>query len=106
MNPRLCPALFLLCASAVFAAEKSAVPFRALSFDAACEAAAAEHRIVFIDFFTTWCGPCKELDRTTWNDPAVAKLLGEKSVPLKIDAEKEVALAKRYAIDAYPTLLL
>ncbi|MBX3737924.1 MAG: thioredoxin family protein [Candidatus Didemnitutus sp.] len=75
-------------------------------FGAACETAAAEHKIVFIDFYTTWCGPCKMLDESTWTDPTVVALLTEKTVALKIDAEKERALAKRYKVDSYPTLLL
>jgi thiol-disulfide isomerase/thioredoxin len=87
-------------------AVETAVPFRTLAFDAAVQAATAEGKLVFIDFYTTWCEPCKRLDAATWSDPAVAKLLGEKTVPLKIDAEKEQDLAKRYKIEAYPTLLL
>lgn len=87
-------------------AADSAVPFRPLGFDAAAQAAAAEGKLVFIDFFTTWCEPCKRLDATTWSDTAVAGLLGEKTVPLKLDAEKELDLAMRFKIEAYPTLLL
>jgi thiol:disulfide interchange protein len=87
-------------------AADSAVPFRPLAFDAAAQAATAEGKLVFIDFFTTWCEPCKRLDATTWSDPAVARLLGEKTVPLKLDAEKERDLATRFKIEAYPTLLL
>ena len=87
-------------------AAETAVPFRTLAFDAAVQAATTEGKLVFIDFYTTWCEPCKRLDATTWKDPAVAKLLGEKTVPLKLDAEKELDLAKRYKIEAYPTLLL
>jgi thiol-disulfide isomerase/thioredoxin len=87
-------------------AEKTAVPFRDLSFAAASKAAESEGKLVFIDFFTTWCGPCKQLDAQTWNDPVVGKLVGEKAVALKIDAEKQPDLAARYRIDAYPTMLL
>jgi thiol-disulfide isomerase/thioredoxin len=89
------------------AAENAGVRFRPLSFEAACQAASDEKKIVFIDFFTTWCGPCKELDKTTWLDAAVGSLLRDKAVALKIDAEKEGKdLARRYKINAYPTLLL
>ncbi|HUR58260.1 MAG TPA: thioredoxin family protein [Opitutaceae bacterium] len=88
-------------------AADSAVPFRAISFEAATAAAAKEGKLVFIDFYTTWCEPCKRLDAATWTDAAVGRLVGEKAVALKIDAEKEgLELAKRYKISAYPTLLL
>jgi thiol-disulfide isomerase/thioredoxin len=93
--------------AALACAAESAVPFRAISFEAATAAAAQEGKLVFIDFYTTWCEPCKRLDAVTWTDAAVGKLVGEKAVALKIDAEKEgLALAKRYKISAYPTLLL
>ena len=46
------------------------------------------------------------LDAHTWTDAAVGKLVGDKAVALRIDAEKQPELARRYQIDAYPTLLL
>lgn len=81
-------------------------PFRNITFDQAREAAAKEGKIVLVDFYTTWCAPCKALDQKTWPDPAVVTWLTEKTIALKIDAEKEVALAERYRIGAYPTILL
>lgn len=68
--------------------------------------AAKEAKVVFVDFFTTWCAPCKLLDTTTWQAPAVITLLREKTVALRVNAEKERNLAKQYRIDAYPTLLV
>ena len=82
-------------------------PFRAVkSFEEALKLADQEHKIVFVDFFTTWCGPCKMLDKDTWQDPSVILLLKDKSIALKIDAEKNEALATRYNVNAYPTLAL
>ncbi|MGH7968198.1 MAG: thioredoxin family protein, partial [Limisphaerales bacterium] len=83
-----------------------AAPFSNLSFDRACKAAAENGKIVLVDFYTTWCGPCKMLDRNTWTDSGVIQLLQSKTVALRIDAEKETALAKRYNIAAYPSVLL
>ena len=112
MHPKkslLLLAFVLLLAAPLRAAteEKTAVPFRPLAFDVACAAAKDESKLVLIDFYTTWCEPCKRLDRDTWTDVGVGKLVGEKAVALKLDAEKEGKdLAKRYKITAYPTLLL
>jgi thiol-disulfide isomerase/thioredoxin len=108
MKTRLCrhALLFGLFATLLPAAE-SAVPFRPVSLAIATEAAKAEGKLVFVDFFTTWCGPCKTLDAQTWTDAKVGELLGAKTVPLKLDAEKEgLDAAKRYKVTAYPTLLL
>jgi thiol-disulfide isomerase/thioredoxin len=101
-------ALALLLAAPLRAAteEKTAVPFRLLAFDAACATAKDEGKLVFIDFYTTWCEPCKRLDKDTWTNADVGKLVGEKAVALKIDAEKEKDLAVRYKINLYPTLLV
>jgi hypothetical protein len=46
------------------------------------------------------------LDKTTWTDAAVIQLLEQKTVALRLDAEKEAALSKRYKIAAYPSVLL
>ena len=80
-------------------------PFSDLKFDQALAAAKKDGKVVMIDFFTTWCVPCKQLDKTTWPDPEVQKWVGEKTVALKMDAEKEVELAKKYNITGYPTIL-
>lgn len=87
-------------------AEAPAPPFEDVSYDAALKEAGQEHKIVLIDFFTVWCGPCKMLDNTTWRDPGVIKLMQGKAVCLRIDAEKEPALARKFSVMAYPTVVL
>jgi thiol-disulfide isomerase/thioredoxin len=94
-------ACFCVVASSVFGA-----PFSELNFKAASKEAAKTGKIVLVDFYTTWCGPCKLLDKNTWTDAAVIQLLEQKTVALRIDAEKEVALSKRYKIASYPSVLL
>lgn len=81
-------------------------PFQKLTFEQACKRAADEKKIVLIDFYTTWCGPCKMLDRETWPDPDVRKWLEKNTIALKLDAEKEVVLAEKFKINVYPTILL
>ena len=95
-------ALLALALAAVPLAEG---PFQELTFAQALERAKEQNKVVFVDFYTTWCGPCKALDKTTWKDERVATWLGEKTVPLKIDAEAFEKLATDYRIEAYPTLL-
>jgi thioredoxin 1 len=80
-------------------------PFSKLSFEKACKKAGEGKKIVMIDFYTTWCGPCKMLDKSTWKDERVIKWLSENTIPLKIDAEKEADLAAKYKIRGYPTMI-
>jgi len=94
-----------LLALAVAAVPLAEGPFQELTFAQALERAKEQDKVVFVDFFTTWCGPCKALDKTTWKDERVIAWLGEKTVALKIDAEALAQLATDYRITAYPTLL-
>jgi thiol-disulfide isomerase/thioredoxin len=87
-------------------AETPQGPFQDLSMAQALAKAAEQHKLILVDFYTTWCGPCKRLDSTTWKDEKVIALLNQNAISLKIDAEKEVALAKQYAVDSYPTILV
>ena len=104
-HPLLAATWLALALAPRFPAAQGDGPFRALTFEAACEAAKKENKVVMIDFFTTWCGPCKKLDAVTWKDEAVVKWLTERTVPMKIDAEQDEALAGRFKLDAYPSIV-
>ena len=92
----------------VFAAQSAGAeePFAELSFKKACKEAKKHKKVILIDFYATWCGPCKMLDKTTWKDDEVRAFLKAKTIPLKIDAEKERDLAAEYNIRSYPTIIL
>jgi len=96
----------LLALAALALASAAEAPFRALSWDAALAAAEKEGKVVLVDVFTTWCGPCKRLDETTWRDEKVRAFLEQRTVPLKVDAEKERELAARFHVQGFPTIVL
>ena len=44
-------------------------------------------KIYFVDFYTLWCGYCKKMDRETFSDPTVTKILNKYYYPVKFNAE-------------------
>lgn len=52
--------------------------FRSITFDEALAAAKAENKMVFIDFYTDWCGPCKAMARDVFPQKAVGDYMNEK----------------------------
>ena len=76
----------------------------ASSFDHALEQAGAEQKYVMVDFFTSWCGWCKVLDAKTYRDGRVVSRT-DGMVSVKVDAEAQTDLARRYGVRAYPTIV-
>lgn len=60
-----------------------------LTFEEALKKSKTEKRPVFIDVYTDWCGWCKVMDKNTFNDPQVAKLLNEKFYAVKFNGEQK-----------------
>jgi len=48
-----------------------------------------EKRKIFVDIYTDWCGWCKRMDRTTFNDPRVSDYLNKHFYPVKLNAEQK-----------------
>ena len=73
----------------------------------ALERARAEGKLVFVDFYTSWCLPCRLMDEDVFTDPAFGEFMNERFVSVKIDAEagNGPELATLYGVRAYPTLL-
>ena len=67
---------------------------------------AAETKKWFIVKATAvWCGPCKQMDKTTWRDETVVKWLEKNAIIVALDVDKEPTLAKELSIQAMPTMI-
>lgn len=63
-------------------------PVKWMTFEEAVEKSKTEKRKIFIDVYTDWCGWCKVMDKNTFTDAEIAKVLNEKFYPVKFDAEQ------------------
>ncbi len=59
-----------------------------LTFEEAIQKSKKEKRKIFIDVYTDWCGWCKVMDKNTFSEANVAKILNEKFYAVKFNAEQ------------------
>ena len=79
--------------------------FADLSLEAALAKAGETDKMVVVDFFATWCGPCKMMDKETWPQEDVVAWVGKHAILIKVDVDKEEAVAKDFNITAMPTVV-
>lgn len=99
--------LAILLASLTSFAQALGISFFQGSWDEALLKARQERKLVFIDFFTEWCGPCYNMAHQVFVLPSVGDFYNNHFVNLKIDAEKGEGrtLAATYGVRVFPTYI-
>lgn len=84
------------------------VNFEQLTFTQALEKAKQEKKLVFVDCYTSWCGPCKYMVENVFTLPEAGEFFNQNFVCVKYDMEKGEGkeLAQRWAVKAYPTFFV
>jgi thiol:disulfide interchange protein len=64
-------------------------------------------KYIFVDAYTSWCGPCKLLKSTTFKEKAAAAYFNKNFINYTVDMEKGegIQLAKEWVINSYPSLI-
>lgn len=87
----------------------SGIKFSSISLEKAKKEAKETGKLIFVDCYTSWCGPCKQMAATTFKDEEVGEFFNEHFINIKVDIEKDAdgpEMARLYKIRAYPTLLI
>lgn len=83
------------------------IKFSMVSFEEALKIANTEDKIIFLDVYATWCGPCKKLKSKTFPDEQVGSFYNANFINLEIDGETPEGkkLMEKYGLKNYPSLL-
>ncbi|MEO6239810.1 MAG: thioredoxin family protein [Bacteroidia bacterium] len=93
--------------STIGAAAQTGIRFQKDSFSVLLAKAKQQNKLVFIDCYTSWCGPCKWMEKNVFPNDTVAGFYNTHFVCASFDMEKGegVSLAKKYDVRCYPTYL-
>ncbi len=95
----------LFCAVCSFA---QGIIFEEGSFADALKRAKSEKKLIFVDIYTTWCGPCKMMSDEIFPRTTVGSFYNDKFINMKLDAENSAdgkMIAEKYKVSSYPTML-
>jgi len=90
-----------------------------LNWEHILKKAKRENKIIFVDCYTTWCGPCKEMERTVYPLAKIGEYFADKFISVKVQmdtSKKDDGVVKswyadahyiqeKYKVDAFPTFL-
>lgn len=101
---KLLSALFLLSSLIYFS---QGIVFENSDFKSSLAKAKKENKLIFLDAYTSWCGPCKLMAKNIFTKKSVGDTYNARFVNAKIDMEKGegIELAKKFKVNAYPTYL-
>ena len=96
---------FALCSFPTFA--QNGIQFLDTEWGEVLALAELEGKLIFLDAYTDWCGPCKKMDKDVFSQKKVGDFYNTNFLNVKINMEegKGVDLAKQYQVVAYPSLL-
>lgn len=83
------------------------IQFHKGTWEEALQAAKNENKLIFLDIYATWCGPCKKLKANTFSNSEVGSFYNQNFVNVAFDGEQGEGkmLMQKYALRSFPSLL-
>lgn len=102
---KILTAFFIILSVLSFAQE--GIKFETSDFKTILAKAKKENKLIFLDAYTTWCGPCKLMAKNIFTLKSVGDHYNANFVNAKIDMEKGegIDIAKKYDVKVFPTYL-
>ena len=87
--------------------QNRSIQFETKTFEEIKSIAKSQNKLIFLDAYTSWCGPCKFMAKNIFTNDTVADFYNARFINAKIDMEKGegIELAKKYQVRCYPNLL-
>jgi len=91
----------------IFSFAQDEIQFQELPFKDLVAKAKKENKLVFIDAYAAWCGPCKMMEKNVFNKKSVGDFYNKNFVNARIDMEKGEGreIAQKFGVRSYPTYL-
>jgi len=88
--------------------KEQGIQFIEADWNKALAEAKKQNKLIFLDAYASWCGPCKLLKKNTFPDKEAGEYFNSNFISVAIDMEKGdgPALSTKYSVTAYPTLII
>ncbi|MCG8580083.1 MAG: thioredoxin family protein [Bacteroidales bacterium] len=99
--------LFSIIVTGAYAQSEDGIRFTQGSWSEVKQLAKEQNKAIFIDCYTSWCGPCKMLSKDVFPQKEVGELFNANFINYKVDMEKGEGpmLKKQFNVTAFPTLV-
>ena len=88
-----------------FSTNAQGIQWQTGNFESILNKAKAQKKLIYVDIYTTWCTPCKQMDAEVFTNANVGKIFNDNFINYKIDGEKGEGkdLVEYFELESYPT---